>query len=197
MNHLAHFLLSGNNSEIKLGNFIADYIPIKEYLNYNITVRDGFKLHLYIDNFTDNHPIVRKCVKQLHPTHHKYSPVILDVIYDHLLANNWSNFTDNSLKFYTSNIYDILLKNEAILPEKIRMRLTRMVSDNWLMKYQEKEGLRYALELMERRIKFPTDLSTAVDVLYENFDSFNNDFLQFFPDLQQNTKVWLVKNGYH
>lgn len=196
MNHLAHFFLSGSNDEIKIGNFIADNIPFKSYPEYDILIRDGFKLHLFIDQYTDNHPIVKQSVRRLHASHHKYAPVILDIIYDHLLANHWSNFSEITLKDYTQSIYSLLLKHESILPEKIRMRLSRMISDNWLMQYQKKEGLRYALKLMERRIKFPADLSSAVDVLYENFDDFNNDFLQFFPDLLVQSSKWLVENGY-
>jgi len=196
MNHLAHFFLSGSNNEIKIGNFIADNIPFKAYPDYDIIIRDGFKLHLLIDQYTDNHPIVKQSVRRLHASHHKYAPVILDIIYDHLLANHWSNYSEITLKDYTQSIYSLLLKHETILPEKIRMRLTRMISDNWLMQYQKKEGLRYALKLMERRIKFPADLSSAVDVLYENFDDFNNDFLQFFPDLLEHSSNWLVENGY-
>ncbi len=196
MNHLAHFFLSGKIREIQIGNFIADYIPVRNHTQYDILIREGIRLHYFIDQFTDAHDSVRKSVRMLHPTHHKYAPVVLDVIYDHLLANQWNQFTDASLIEFTRAAYDNLLFHEAVLPEKVRMRLTNMINNDWLVKYREKEGLRYALGLMEKRLKFPCDLSAAVDVLYANYEEFKYDFEHFFPQLQAASNNWLKENGY-
>ena len=196
MNHLAHFFLSGEVREIQIGNFIADYIPVKNHIQYDILIRDGIKLHYFIDQFTDAHRSVRQSVRLLHPTHHKYAPVVLDVVYDHLLANQWATYTSSELSYFTRSTYDNLLHHEAVLPEKIRMRLTNMINNNWLMKYKEKEGLRYALGLMEKRLKFPCELSSAVDVLYDKIEAFQSDFDQFFPELKQACNDWLQSNGY-
>ena len=79
MNHLAHFFLSGDDDDLKIGNFIADFISNKEIDDYTEGVQRGIKLHRAIDAFTDTHPIVKQSTKRLHPFHHKYSPVIVNI----------------------------------------------------------------------------------------------------------------------
>ena len=62
MNYLAHIYLSGNNDMLKIGNFIADSVKGKQYLDYPKAVQQGITLHRNIDEFTDSHPIVHQSV---------------------------------------------------------------------------------------------------------------------------------------
>ena len=72
MNFLAHIYLSGNNDLIKIGNFMADGIRGKDYLNFPEDIKKGILLHRQIDTFTDSHPIYRM---SKHRLHEKYGPV--------------------------------------------------------------------------------------------------------------------------
>ena len=47
----------------------------------------------------------------------------------------------------------------------------------------KEEGLRYVFERMEERAKFPTNFNKAVDDLLKDYDSYNQEFNQFFPDV--------------
>ena len=89
MNHLAHFVLSGDDDDLAIGNFLADFITNRQLPDFTEGVQRGIHLHRAIDAFTDAHPVVKQSTKRLHPFHHKYSPVIVDVYYDFLLAKNW------------------------------------------------------------------------------------------------------------
>ena len=53
MNFLAHIYLSGNNNLIKIGNFMADGIRGRDYLNFPEQVKKGILLHRQIDTFTE------------------------------------------------------------------------------------------------------------------------------------------------
>lgn len=98
MNHLAHFVLSGGDADLAVGNFVADFITNRQLPDFTEGVQRGIQLHRAIDTFTDAHPIVKRSTKRLHPFHHKYSPVIVDVYYDFLLAKNWNNFFELKMK---------------------------------------------------------------------------------------------------
>ena len=91
MNFLAHIYLSGNNDLIKIGNFMADGIRGNDYLKFPDDVKKGILLHRQIDTFTDLNPIYRKSKHRLHAKYGHYSGVIMDILYDHYLAKNWSN----------------------------------------------------------------------------------------------------------
>jgi acyl carrier protein phosphodiesterase len=98
MNHLAHFVLSGGDADLAIGNFVADFITNRQLPDFTEAVQRGIRLHREIDAFTDAHPIVKQSTKRLHPFHHKYSPVIVDVYYDFLLAKNWDTFFELKIK---------------------------------------------------------------------------------------------------
>ena len=50
---------------LKIGNFIADSVKGKQYLDYPKAVQQGITLHRNIDEFTDSHPIVHHSVNRI------------------------------------------------------------------------------------------------------------------------------------
>ena len=78
MNFLAHIYLSGNNDLVTIGNFIADGIRGKKYLEFPNDIQTGILLHRQIDTFTDAHKTVREITKRLHKNYRHYSGVIVE-----------------------------------------------------------------------------------------------------------------------
>ncbi len=191
MNFLAHIYLSGGNEKIIIGNFIGDFVKGNKLQDFEKEVMHGILLHREIDRFTDDHPVVLESKKRLWEKYHHYSPVIVDVYYDHFLASNWSRFHDESLKGFTEGIYQMLEKNQAILPERVIRMLHFMKRDNWLFHYQSVEGIRQTLTGMSRRTKFKSSLEKAHVDLEKNYESFKDDFEVFFPQLIQHSKEFL------
>ena len=206
MNHLAHFFLSGNNEDIMVGNFIADFISNKEVDDYTEGVRQGIKLHREIDAFTDTHPTVKLSTKRLHPFHHKYSPVIVDIYYDYLLGKNWARFTEGvavtesggwqqespfegiSLRIYINNIYKLLKLRKMDLPIKLQARIDHMIADDWLMKYTTFEGLNEAFNRIEKYAAFPGNFGNAAWHLEMYLEDFDKEFIEFFPELMHHVR---------
>lgn len=183
MNFLAHIFLSCDNEDLLIGNFIADFIRNKEVANYSSTIQQGIHLHRQIDTYTDNHPIVRKGVHRLHPNHKKYAPVVIDILFDHLLARNWSRYSGESLKNFTNGVYEILNKRMDELPEKLKKRLPAMIEADWLTGYGTKRGMEITFRNMDKRTKFPSNFIKALDDLENDYDAYNTEFNQFFPDV--------------
>ena len=192
MNHLAHFFLSGDDDDLAIGNFVADFITNRELPNYTEGVKRGILLHRAIDAFTDSHLVVKQSTKRLHPFHHKYSPVIVDVYYDFLLAKNWDKYTPSvkggDLRDFVDKIYNLLTNRVLELPEKLQKRLHLMIADDWLMRYTTFEGLHGAFLRIEKATSFPGDFGTAAAHLEEFLDEFDGEFNLFFPDLQRHVK---------
>ena len=88
MNFLAHAVLSFENPELMVGNFIADFVKGNDYLQYQDPVKRGILLHRDIDQFTDQHPTVRLSKSRLYDAFGHYAGVIVDMYYDHFLAAN-------------------------------------------------------------------------------------------------------------
>ena len=185
MNFLAHIHLSGPNLWIQTGNFMADTVRGKDYLQHPIEIQKGILLHRAIDTFTDAHPVFRRSTKRLHAKYHHYSGVIVDIFYDHFLAKNFQDYSAFSLADFTQHFYTFLQDNTAVLTEKTQQMLPYMVQQDWLFNYQYTEGIARILGQMDRRIQRGTQMQNSVHELQEFYPEFEQEFRQFYQEVQQ------------
>ena len=188
MNFLAHIFLSNNDNQITIGNFIADGIRGKRYKKYPIDIQKGILLHRQIDTFTDAHPTVRQSTKRLHENYGHYSGVIVDILYDHFLAKNWTQYSEIPLPEYIERFYDLLETNFETLPVRIQKMMPHMISDNWLLSYAKIEGIQKVLDGMNRRTKNISGMNTATVELKEFYTEFEDEFTSFFEELRAFSK---------
>ncbi len=190
MNFLAHTFLSGDNEGWIVGNFLGDFLRNKQVQALPAAIREGVKLHRHIDTYTDQHPAVLQGVRRLYPEHHKYAAVLMDVYYDHLLTQNWAQYSQEPLHEFANRAYAVLLRYTDLMPEPVAQRLERMISDNWLLKYGTFEGLDFAFERMRHYVSAPTHLDGAVESLQHHMPALQIEFGVFFPDLIESIKVF-------
>ena len=183
MNFLAHIYLSGDDDLIKIGNFMADGIRGNDYLEYPKKIQKGVVLHRAIDTFTDAHPIWRQSKHRLHERYGHYSGVIIDILYDHFLAKNWNQYTDESLENYVERFYKSLQVNYEILSTKTKNLMPYMIESNWLVSYATIAGIERILFQMDYRTKHRAHMQNAVQELQEFYTEFEEEFTLFFKDL--------------
>lgn len=183
MNFLAHIYLSGQNKNITIGNFMADGIRGKEYKKYPKSIQIGILLHREIDTFTDTHPIVRQSTKRLHENYSHYSGVIVDILYDHFLAKNWSTYSEVPLSEYVEDFYNTLEENFDVLELRVQKMMPYMITNNWLVSYASIDGISKVLEGMNRRTKNRAKMNLAVNELEEYYTEFESEFTSFFQEL--------------
>ncbi len=185
MNFLAHLFLSGSEEGVIVGNFIADHVKGKAIERYNDSIRKGIVFHREIDRYTDSHEVVKRSVCRAKPAFSRYSAVVIDMYYDHFLASSWSEYSDSDLGVFTKSHYRILMKYFLQLPPKTKRILPFMIKDDWLRSYGDLEFLQRAFNGLAFRTKFDSNMQQAVRVLEDNYDSFEEDFKEFFPQLIQ------------
>jgi len=183
MNFLAHIYLSGDNEQVKIGNFMADSIKGKKYLKYPGDLQKGIILHRAIDYYTDTHPVFKQSTQKLFPEYGHYSGIIVDIFYDHFLASNWEKYSEVPLKEYTLNFYRLLEENFEVLPTKVKTFLPYMVNDNWLLSYAEIEGIKKVLIGMNIRTGKKSNMHLAVNELKEYYEEFEQEFEFFFENI--------------
>lgn len=192
MNFLAHLYLSGDDPEIMVGNFIGDFVRGRNiHEQFNTSIALGIELHREIDKFTDSHLVVLESKKRLRPKYRHYSPVIVDMFYDHFLAAQWQNHHVQSLPEYAEYAYAQIKKHEPMLPARVVQMLPYMVQGNWLVNYATLEGINRALTGMSRRTPFESSMEEAVIDLEKSYSEFESEFLRFFPELKQMCEQYL------
>ncbi len=193
MNYLAHIYLSGEDNQVIIGNFVADGIKGKRYNKFPPAIAKGILLHRGIDSFTDAHPTVHQSTARLHKNYSHYSGVIVDILYDHFLAKNWSKYSDQPLDEYIQDFYELLHNNFEILPTRIQKMMPYMIADNWLLSYATIEGIGNILAQMNIRTKGVSKMNLAVAELEEYYDEFEAEFTSFFEELITFSKNKLVE----
>lgn len=193
MNFLAHIFLSKDDDKLTVGNFIGDFVKGAQINDYDDEIKLGILLHREIDHYTDNHDVVKLSKDRLRPDYRHYSPVIVDVFYDHFLAKNWNRFSSGKLEPFTQDFYAMIDNYRKVLPEPARHMLTYMKRDNWLYNYRLTEGIHRALSGMSRRTSFDSRMEYAVNDLKRNYEQFEAEFLTFFPDLRRRCKQFLAE----
>lgn len=183
MNFLAHLYLSPDNTEIIIGNFIADHIVGNKFQQYSDAIQKGIKLHREIDTYTDAHEVVRRSKRRLNERYRHYNGVIIDIFYDHFLAANWSTYSNIPLNIYVKSMYNLLQINFEILPEKTKQMLPYMTEQNWLYNYQFASGIQEVLNGMNRRTEGKSKMNLASEDLLLHYEEFHGDFTLFFRDL--------------
>lgn len=183
MNYLAHCYLSCSDEDLMLGNVITDFMRKKEEKNYSGRVLEGIQLHRKIDAYTDKHKASLSLRALLRPRHGKYASVVVDLIWDHMLCQHWSDYSGTELSAFVVPIYEILLKRKSELPASLITKIDAMVTSDFLLSYSSYEKMRSSLQWMDRRVNFPSDFEGAILDVQEHYDYIEELFSQFFPDL--------------
>ena len=183
MNYLAHIYLSRDHELISIGNFMADHVKGKKFKLYADDLQKGILLHRQIDSFTDAHQLVRQSKRRLDDAYGLYRGIIIDILYDHLLAKNWHLYSEIPLADYTQVFYKRLKRHYDVLPEKVQYMSKYLVKEDWLLSYAHMEGIQKVLEGMNRRTGGKSNMNLAIHDLESHYEGFESDFKLFFAEL--------------
>lgn len=175
-----------------MDNFVTDMLSHKEMLDLKEQNSLGLQLHWWLDATTDQHPAIKKLHALFRPTHHKYSPVVVDLILDFLIAHNWYRFRKIKYEDYCKNVFAVMMHQKEHYSERIRKRIEDMIASEWLLKQRSIEGLRYTLKAMDRRTRFPSHFTLAEGQLMHQFQEINEFFWAFWTDIYQCSESYLL-----
>ncbi|MXW43956.1 MAG: DUF479 domain-containing protein [Candidatus Dadabacteria bacterium] len=189
MNYLAHIRLAGDDPECLIGNFLGDFVKGRLTEDrYAPGIRRGIVMHRRIDAWTDSHEITRECARLISPERRRWSRVILDIFYDHLLAVNWERYSDESLRDFLDRAYGIILGASDIFPDHAAARINTIIKGGWIEKYRSISGLGVVFQGMSIRVRRKNPLSGSEQELVAHYDEMNEHFNRFFPEILEYAK---------
>ncbi|NBC82969.1 MAG: DUF479 domain-containing protein [Bacteroidetes bacterium] len=180
MNFLAHLYLSGDDDEVKLGNFCGDFLKGNSYRSYPDKFQTGVQLHRSIDSFTDSHPIVKNCKLLFAEKFHKYSGVVIDLAFDHFLSQSWPLFSSLPLSGFIEQTHEILATNIDKLPRGAQKIIPNFIQKRWIETYASTSGLELVFSRMSIRTSLPSYPGFAIKVIRENYNFLLDEFINFF-----------------
>jgi acyl carrier protein phosphodiesterase len=193
MNYLAHQFLSFQNTDIQLGNLYGEIVRGKDYENYSGDIRKGILLHRSIDTFTDSHEIVKESSKKFHEKYGKFSPIIVDVVYDYFLIKNWNTYSNIEFETFVDDCYSLLNKELENFPEKLNFIVRHLLKYDWFHNYQSLSGIEDTLRGIRNRSKFENQIDQSIVEIQANYEELNQEFQAFFPELMQHCQDFIAK----
>lgn len=184
MNLLAHLYLSNGINEVMFGNFIGDFIKGKDYLHYPEEVQKGILLHRKIDDFTDKHPLHKQSRDRFRKGYRLFSGVIVDILYDHYLANHWGEYTKEPLEEFAAKAYQYIELNKILLPDKLKAITPHIIKSNWLLLYKSLPGLERVYKGMAIHTSLPNEYKFAMNIIEQEYNKLENEFIIFFNELR-------------
>jgi acyl carrier protein phosphodiesterase len=182
MNYLAHAYLSFNDPEILVGNMISDFVKGKKKFDFPPRIQAGITLHRMIDTFTDEHPATKEAKEFFRPHYRLYSGAFIDVVYDHFLATDITEFIDPTLLGFSEQVYAILEENKQWLPERFAGMLPYMRSQNWLYNYRTIWGTERSFGGLVRRSAYLEESDTASKLFNVHYQPLKACYRHFWKE---------------
>jgi len=185
MNYLAHAFLSNNQEELLVGNFIADHLRGNALSIYSDKIQKGIRLHREIDTFTDSHPRFRESKRLFYEGFEKYSGILIDIYFDHLLAKNFKVYSPMPLAEFSANVYKVYSKFQREIPKSGLGFLDYVIKNNIYTEYGRLEGIERVLYHLSHRIKHTVRLDHSVPIFAANEQQLYGNFQLFFQEAQK------------
>ena len=180
MNFLFHMLLSGEDDQILVGNFMGDFVKGPLVGRFPERIRQGVLLHRRIDSFATRDDLFQQSRRRLDPQYGLYRGVLVDLFYDHFLVAEWPNWSDEPFEQYLVRTRLIIERQRAELPERLQ-NLVPVIFEELLPSYGEVSGIGVALERMSRRVTRVNPLAGGEVELLRHYDELHTDFRGFMP----------------
>lgn len=191
MNFLAHCHIAHVTQISMLGNLLGDFAKGQiAALPYSKEIKLGIELHRAVDSFTDNHEHTRELKSKLGKWR-RYGGIILDVFYDHQLANQFEQIENMNVKTFSGICYQQLANIPENSPERFKRVVTSMREMDWLSGYQNIENIEKALFGISQRLSSRVDLSESISWYLENQGEFSSIFSIFYSELQKYSKEYV------
>jgi acyl carrier protein phosphodiesterase len=218
VNYLAHAYLSFGIPEIVVGNLISDFVKGRKKLDYPPGIQRGIALHRAIDTFTDTHAVTRRAKGIFRAAYGLYAGALLDVAYDHFLANDEEAFAGVDgggvgaggqgeagedpggsaaavlgarLKAFSQRTYAQAEEWEEWFPERFRRIFPYMRAQDWLYHYRYREGIYNSFAGLARRAAYMPDTTIACRLFDEHYSELGACYREFFPALKEFANITL------
>ncbi len=184
MNFFAHLVLAEPTPQSRLGNLMGDFCQGLDLKTLPLPVQAGIWRHRAIDRFTDAAAEVLQAKALFSPARRRFAPVMLDVLFDHLLLQHWAQLDSRPLAPMCQQFYQQLWQQRSAMPPAMAATVTAIVQQDWFGSYQQLDNIGMALDRIASRIRFAHQFTGSIEEIRQYLPELDKLFLQFYPKLQ-------------
>lgn len=188
MNFLAHLHLADNSKTNLAANLAGDFAK-GNIADHPKALQQGIWLHRQIDSLTDSHELTKELRAAFPSSLQRAAPILIDLAFDHMLAKYWDEYHNQSLAEFAQRAYSDI-ENTRQLPTKLIDIVPKMKQENWLLAYENPNGLHKAIESVAKRVSKPEIFNGAVKTVERMDIEIEIAFRTFYPQLMAYSRIW-------
>ena len=161
MNFLAHLWLADKTKTSLAGAILGDIARGADLSAYPDEIARGIRLHRKIDAATDRHPLSVAARERFGPGRRRYAGIVMDLVCDHILANDWNRYSDEALSDFCLRAS---VEVEQAAPWFVHAGGRAIESQGFsrlLISYAGSAGIEYAINRTANRMRDPQPLMDA------------------------------------
>lgn len=174
---------------MQLGGFLGDYVKGR-LPDDRSDIQRGIQLHRAIDAYTDHHRVIAESRLLFPKKFRRYAGIMLDILFDHLLAKQWDTFYDESLPAFSSRTLSALLSMQEEMPERAQLTMQRMQAANSLAHHGELVFVSNSFRHLATRLRRDNPLPEAFEASLPHLDHLGDRFTGFYPELMDFCDEW-------
>jgi len=183
VNYLAHLHLAGDDTGLLVGALLGDFMRGVDHEQLSPELRDGVQLHRSVDRFTDGHDAFRHSRRLLFDDVGHWAGVVVDVVYDHVLARDWGRWHHEPLPDFSARVFGAFATHDDDLPDALRQAWRRMQEIDLFDSYRRLDGALAALRRSAGRSRHAAQLVRLEPAVASRIEDLATDFEAFYPDL--------------
>jgi len=185
MNYLSHAALSPYDTEVLIGNLIADHVKGTDLSRFPDAIANGIQLHRFIDRTFDSHPNIVALRAVLPNGQRRFSGICIDFWFDHFLANDWPAFFEVDLEDFVDQLSHNIQTHWQWIPESQQRFMNYLISENLLQKYQHKKTIESHVTMVANRLSRPEGLLISFESTKRLYPQIQQQFRPVFEDMQK------------
>jgi len=161
MNFLAHFWLTDRAQLPLAGALLGDVLRGALPPQMPPALAASVTLHRRVDATTDRHPRVAAVRASFPPGARRYSGILLDLLFDHVLARDWAAYSTQPLPAFADRAARAVHEAGAWFEQAGERRPEVAPFSALLQSYATAPGIERAIERTARRLRVPAGLLDA------------------------------------
>lgn len=196
MNYLAHAFLPRQDDDLVLGGLLGDHVRgLRALLGYPFRIRQGIRLHRFIDRTTDGHPGVKELLRIFPKPFRRYASIIVDLAFDHELAKHWGRYSDQPLASFDAHIRGLLAANERLVPPSLQRFMAYADRRGLFEAYRQESEMLRSLAGVGRRMRRPNPLGEVETIWPEVKGPCADTFEAVMPIIQSEVDGWIARRS--
>lgn len=185
MNFLAHLWLSDQARLPLAGGILGDMLRGALPPDMPAPLADSVRLHRRVDAATDRHPLVQAARRRFGPSTRRYAGILLDVLYDHVLAREWAEYSSEPLSAFADRAAAAVAAEGRWFERSLHRAPRREGFSALLVSYRDESGIELALRRTAARLRRPEGLLDAMAGWHAHLPKLRRDLPELLVYLQK------------